>query len=107
MIGEEKPSVYNGTEVMLPKTTFQVYLNTDFSTDDEISFSKKNTMTYSPIFRKEENIGASSKPKVESDIFIDRPIIKPLERHLMLLDINSLDAMEDYGNGIFNIISNN
>ena len=98
---------YNGTVIDLPKTKFSVAINTKKNDGEGLSFSKYNGLVYSPIFRNENKIGSSMKSKVDNDIFIDRPIIKPMEKNLFLMDVHSMDALENYGNGTINIIKTN
>lgn len=99
---------YDDITVDLPKTTFEVYLNTSNMPEIEgiISFANSNALTYSPIFKEEYKFGSSSLENIKEDIYIERQIIKPLEKNLRLLDIMTLESMEEYGNGALKIIKN-
>jgi len=62
----------------------------------------RNT-SISPQIQEEYLIGIISQPKVESDVFIDRGVASVLDMHLRLSEIESLDHLERYGNGFYNI----
>lgn len=57
-----------------------------------------------PMFRKEELLGFSSLEKKEGDIYIDRGYATALDRLLRIGETSSVEQLERYGNGIFNII---
>jgi hypothetical protein len=59
--------------------------------------------TISPQIQEEYLIGIISQPEVESDVFIDRGVVSVLDTHLRLSEIESLDHLERYGNGFYNI----
>ena len=59
-----------------------------------------------PVFREEYKLGSSSLENVKSDIYIDRGVSRAFDNHLKLLEVNSLESLEQYGNGYFNIINN-
>ena len=56
-----------------------------------------------PNIREEYLFGIISQPEVESDVFIDRGVVSILDSHLRLSEIESLDHLERYGNGYYNI----
>jgi hypothetical protein len=62
----------------------------------------RNT-SISPQIQEEYLIGIISPPEVESDVFIDRGVVSVLDKHLRLSEIESLDHLERYGNGFYNI----
>jgi len=62
----------------------------------------RNT-SISPKIQEEYLIGITSEPLVESDVFIDRGVVSVLDMHLRLSEIESLDHLERYGNGFYNI----
>ena len=43
---------------------------------------------------------------VDSDIYIDRGINAALEKHLKLGEVFTLEALEQYGNGFFQMMKN-
>jgi hypothetical protein len=45
----------------------------------------------------------TSKPKVESDLFIDRGVTNVLQSHLQLGEITTLEQLVNYNNGYYNI----
>ena len=57
-----------------------------------------------PIFRKEELLGFSSLENREGNIYIDRGYATALDKLLRLGETSSVEQLERYGNGIFNII---
>lgn len=85
---------YSNAIVKTNKSKFHYEIKND-TTDDLIS---------APILREEYKFGSSSLENIESDIYIDRGFSASFEQHLKLLDVNSMQALENYGNGFFNII---
>lgn len=65
-----------------------------------------NNFTDFPLIRMEYAIGASSLQNIESDIYINRGTARSFDYHLKLMEVNSLESLEQYGNGFFNIINN-
>ena len=65
---------------------------------------KYDGMIYAPVFREEYKIGSSSLENIQSDIYIDRGFSSSFERHLNLLSVKSMEALENFGNGFYNII---
>lgn len=87
---------YNGAIIELPLTKFEYKINDNF----------KENHLITPIYKEEYKIGISTKENIEDNIYIERPIVKPLERNLRLIDVMTLDSLEKYGNGSpFKIIS--
>lgn len=58
----------------------------------------------SALTKQEYLLGISERPKVNSDVFIDRGVVSPLESHLRLSEIKTLNDLENYNNGFYNII---
>ena len=56
-----------------------------------------------PQIQKEYLIGIIGQPEVKSDVFIDRGVVSVLDMHLRLSEIESLDHLDRYGNGFYNI----
>lgn len=61
----------------------------------------KTNSTLSPYIRKDYLFGITDKPKVESDVFIDRGVITINENHLRMGEIKSLESLLNYGNNYF------
>jgi hypothetical protein len=55
------------------------------------------------IFKEEYLMNISEEPEVKSDVFIDRGENSVFEYHLSLVDVKSLEHLELFGNGFFNI----
>lgn len=94
-------SNYDENQVEMPKSTFKLYICGDSQTN-----AITKDITYSPIFRQEYKLGSSSLQKVSENIYIERPIIKPMEKNFQLIDVMTLDALENYGNGKIKILKN-
>ena len=81
-----------------------------FKIDDLISDKQKgyrakhDGMIAAPVFREEYKFGSSSLENIESNIYIDRGFSASYEKHLKLLDVKSMEALENMGNGFYNII---
>ncbi len=58
------------------------------------------------IFREEYKLGIATKEKIESNVYIDRGTSSSFEKHLKILDINSLESLEQLGINFFNIKNN-
>tara|TARA_R110000796_G_scaffold40062_8_gene99430 strand:+ start:1262 stop:2008 length:747 start_codon:yes stop_codon:yes gene_type:complete len=63
----------------------------------------QRNVSVDPIIREEYLLGIINKPEVESDVFIDRGRTTVLDTHLRLSEVESLDHLERYGNGFYNI----
>jgi len=63
------------------------------------------TVTDINVIKKHAEMGLSEKPKIESDIFIERQSTSVFERHLRMDEIDNLDELEDYRNGYYNIFN--
>lgn len=98
---------YGNSMKEIPMATFKTMMNyNNVPNDNDISFSQKNSLIYSPIFREEYKMGSSMKENIVDTIYIERPIIKPTEKNLQLLDVLTLESLEEYGNGKIKIIKN-
>lgn len=88
-------STVNKAYFILPVTKF---INGDnFNDNGWVSF---------PLCKEEYKIGSSSLENVQSDIYINRGTAKSFDNHLRLMEVNSLESLEQYGNGFFKIITN-
>lgn len=66
-----------------------------------------NGFLYSPSFKNELYLGISSKENLDTNIYIDRGINASFEKHLKLGELLTLNDLEEYGNGYFNVINLN
>ena len=103
-----------------PLTKFEVNINSSlkdshhsYPTDQQedaaisaITYSKYNNRIFSPVFREEYKFGTSSIQKVEENIYINRGIDKAMDKGLKLIEITTLEDLEQYNNGFFKIINN-
>lgn len=98
---------YNDVIKEVPQSKFKTILNYDTEIDDDkLSFSQMNALTYSPIFKEEYKFGSSMKENIIDTIYIERAIIKPTEKNLQLIDVLTLESLEEYGNGKIKILKN-
>ena len=63
----------------------------------------QTSLSLSAITKEEYLFGIISKPEVKSDVFIDRGITTVFEKHLKLSEIRSLDELQRYCTGYFNV----
>lgn len=59
---------------------------------------------YYNVLKEEVKIGVVFPPKVEEQIFIERMSISVFEQHARMSEITTLDNLEDYRNGYYNIV---
>ena len=74
---------------------------TSFSVNGQ-GWNPTNT-SLSALTKMEYLFGITTTPTVESDLFVDRGNTTVMENHLRLSEINSLNDLENYGNGFYNI----
>jgi hypothetical protein len=55
------------------------------------------------LIKKEVEMSISEPPKVEEEIFIERQETSVFERHLRMGEIKTLEQLEEYKNGYYNI----
>jgi len=55
------------------------------------------------VIKKEVEMSISEPPKVEEEIFIERQETSVFERHLRMGEIKTLEQLEEYKNGYYNI----
>jgi len=65
-----------------------------------------NGLQVFPCFREEYKLGSSVIENITSDIYIDRGINAAFEKHLKLGEVNTLEALEQFGNNFFKIRNN-
>lgn len=58
----------------------------------------------SAITKEEYLMGIINDPEVFSDVFIDRGSTTVMEKHLKLSEVESLEHLERFGNGFYNIV---
>ena len=85
----------------------KAYFNYDITKfyDDNNEFNS-NGWTDFPQIKEEYMIGISSLNNVDVDIYINRGVARAFDSHLKLLEVNSLESLEQYGNGSFKINNN-
>jgi hypothetical protein len=83
-----------GDEVFIPKTTFQYQSE---------GWNETNT-SLSAITKEEMYLGIVSPPEIQNDVFIERGVTTVLEPHLRLSEVESLEHLQLYGNGYYNLI---
>ena len=66
-------------------------------------FNETNT-SLSALTKVEYLLGITETPRVDDDVVIDRGDTSPLESHLRLVEIDTLDQLTTYANGFYNII---
>ena len=66
--------------------------------------TKQLTETDYFVFKDEAKMGIVFEPKVVEEIFIERQRLNSFEIQSRLSEINTLDELEDYNNGFYNII---
>jgi hypothetical protein len=79
--------------------------NTD-TFNSQQDMEEHNGMQVLPVFREEYRFGISSMENVDSDIYIDRGRSAAFERHLKLGEAVTMEALENYGNGWFLMLTN-
>lgn len=90
---------------------FNSYVNKSQFTISITNFMKDNTFKCNgwvdfPVIREEYKLGSSSLENIDVDVNIDRGTARAFDQHIKLLEVNSLESLEQYGNGYFNIITN-
>lgn len=83
-----------------------LYRDTNNRTSFEFKQQGYNNLNSSleAIYKEEYLIGITDVLETKNDIFIDRGNTTVMERMLKMSEVNSLEHLENYGNGYFNII---
>ena len=68
-------------------------------------FDENNSVKMT-LIKKDHLMGVAFKPKINSNVNIDRGVNSVFDKHLNLGEIRSLDALTRYGNGVIQIIEN-
>ena len=66
-------------------------------------FERFNGIAEAPLFRQDWQIGLSSRESLESDIYVDRGAVAALDKHLKLGEVKTMEALENYSNGMLKI----
>lgn len=75
--------------------------NTEFSFSGQ-GYNITNS-SLSAITKQEYLMNVTSEPKVFNDVFIDRGVANPIEAHMRLSEIVTLDQMEEYNGGYYDL----
>ena len=89
---------YNEKKVETKRTYFRYKLNKKEDLDE--------LMPSIPLIKEEMYNGITTQPIVKRNVNIDRGNSASLDKHLRLTEIGTMEALENYGNGIWNIHSN-
>lgn len=97
-----------GKDVTVPYSIFvkRVLLWPDGTSTQSIADETGKIMTALPVYRSGTKIGKSMVQKDTSDIYIDRGRSAAFERHLKLGEVVTMEALENYGNGWFLMLTN-
>lgn len=114
--------IYNTATI--PKAEFVSYIIDDIRYDTYITvpqffgdnlFVRTNTIYFFNssgftqqdinVIKQEVEMGISEPPKVESEIFIERQSSSVFERHLRMDEITTIQQLEEYRNGYYNIFN--
>lgn len=71
-----------------------------------MEYDEKTDSYHIPYHKDEYLIGITYKPVVKKDINVDRGVNASFEKHIKLGEVKTLEDMELYGNGFFNIKNN-
>lgn len=85
----------------------KVYLITKEGSFEDNYFDYSNDMSMAPVIIDENKIGQSLPENVIENIYIDRGTVRAMDYHLRLLEVKSLESLEQIGNGFFKFNSNN
>lgn len=101
----------------LESTEIETVENEELNTSTDYNmcyFSYKSTYPFDETSEKQDvsvmleyKLGNSSRQKVDSDVFVQRGVSSAFEKYLALGSIQSFEALENYQNHTFNIISSN
>lgn len=80
----------------------QIIPLTEFTTNG--SGKNESNTSLSAITKEEKYFGVVFPEQIVNDVFIDRGNTTVFERHLRFSEIDSVDQLERYNNGFFNII---
>lgn len=95
-----KPYVPNRFE---PNGSFEEIYPTTFTYVTENVINDDDYESYY-IFKDDTKSGVVFRPKIKEDVFIDRKEFSVFEKQSRLSNIKSLDDLEKYNNGYYNIV---
>ena len=92
------------------RLVYNAYVNTYFSIPyTEVLYQSEgwnsSNTTLSAITKEEIYFGIVFPPKVENNVFIDRGSVTVFEKHSRLSSIITMEQLEEYGNGYYNLVS--
>ena len=88
---------YNNLPMSVPQAKFTYPISHENEHDKFANF---------PLIREEYKLSSSSLENIQTDIYIDRGTARAIDNHLKLLEVHSMESLENYGNSSFNIIKN-
>lgn len=95
------------TEINITKSDKPIGFDVEYyDTYDKYENDLNDNVEVYPTFMEEYKFGNSVMQNVDSDIYIDRGINAALEKHLKLGEVFTLEALEQYGNGFFQMMKN-
>lgn len=90
----------NQTEGLLYQDTLESGTTVTFQTQ---GINNTNS-SLSALTKEGYLMGIISKPEIQNDVFINRAQVSPMEPHLRLSEIETLEHLMNYGNGYFNVV---
>ena len=100
----DKLNEYGNAYVKVGKSYFEHTIDDVNSNNINVDRAKHDGMIAAPLIREEYKIGSSSLENIQADIYIDRGFSSSFEKHVNLLNVKSMEALENFGNGFYNII---
>ena len=92
----------SGTTKENSGTTEESKIENNYSKKDDMD--SHNGLDAYPTYQEAYNIGVVSSPIIDSNVNIYRGNNAAFEKHLKLGEVTSLEALENYTNGYFNMI---
>jgi len=87
--------------------THPTVFSTTLSGVDFNQYTNNNSnIQYTFDVKEESKMGLVSPAKVKNELFIERMSVAVFERHSRLANIKSLEDLEEYRNGYYNIVEN-
>lgn len=92
-------------DILIFNSTINAYITIPYTTFSFQSqgWNSSNT-SLSAITKEEIYFGIVFPPKVENNVFIDRGSVSVHEKHSRLSSILSMQKLEEYGNGYYNLV---
>jgi hypothetical protein len=91
------------------RLVYNAYVNNYFSIPyTEVRYQSEgwngSNTSLSALTKEEVYFGIVFPPKVENNVFIDRGTVTVFEKHSRMSSILTMEQLEEYGNGYFNLI---